>query len=56
MLDKTTVSLVDNTFISMSYRLIKVDLKSYSMLFQESLNPVPLPTDLEDRLTPLESP
>jgi hypothetical protein len=56
MLDRTTVPLVDNTSVSTSYRLIKVDLKSYSVLFQESLNPVPLPTDLEGRLTPLESP
>jgi hypothetical protein len=56
MLDRTMVPLVNNTSISTSYYPIKVDLKSYSMLFQESLNPAPLPTNLEGRLTPLESP
>jgi hypothetical protein len=56
MLNRTMVPLVNNTSISTSCRLIKVDLKSYSVLFQESLNPVPLSTNLEGRLIPLKSP
>jgi hypothetical protein len=55
MLNRTMVSLINNTSISMFYRLIEVDLKSYSGPFQEPLNLVLLSTDLEDRLTPLES-
>jgi hypothetical protein len=39
--------LVDNMSVSTFCHPIKVDLKSYSVLFQESPNLVPLPTDLE---------
>jgi hypothetical protein len=48
--------LASNISVSTSCRPIKVDLKSYSVPFQEPLNPVLLSTDLEGRLTPLESP
>jgi len=41
--------------ISTSCRLIEVDLKSYSMSFQEPLNLMLLFIDLKGQLTPLES-
>jgi hypothetical protein len=56
MLNRTAIPLASNISVSTSYYPIKVDLKSYSMPFQEPPNPVLLPTDLKGRLTPLESP
>jgi hypothetical protein len=56
MLDRTAVLLANNMSISISCRPNKVDLKSSSVQSQELLNLVLLPTYLEGRLTPLESP
>jgi hypothetical protein len=56
MLNRTAVPLASNISISTFYYLIKVNLKSYSMPFQEPLNLVLLPTNLEGQLTPLKSP
>ena len=55
MLNRTVVLLAYKTFVSMSCRLIKVDLKPSFMYFRELLNPVLLFINLKGQLTPLES-
>ena len=55
MLDRTVVLLAYKTFVNMSCRLIKVDLKPSFVYFREPLNPVLLSTNLKGQLTPLES-